>query len=435
MKRTLFRLAFLILFSVLALCVLPDAVRWANGKLPLMSSLVEDKVCAGFGWASSLLPRLSPLLSLGGAVGARRFVGLFGVPLLILPLFKGRLFCWWVCPMGFVAETVSRVSPSKIRLTKIPWVGKGLALLMVASSCAGYPLLIWLDPLCMFNGFFAAWQVPFAWGTLVLSAGFFSVVAVSLIIPNVWCHRLCPLGGVQEWIASCRRRRQNATATVGADPCVRPDPCVRLGRTHGCGGRTHRCAPTVARRSFLGFVAAGVGGLAGRKVLGKNKSSVIRPPSAAETSFNALCARCGNCMKACPYGLIVPDLGESGIDGLLTPVIKFRSQNPQQERFCSKECVACTRVCPTGALKMLSVKEKEETSIGVAKLDKVKCIAWEKQEYCVVCQEFCPYQAVIEEEHKGVNCPIIDEAICRGCGACESQCPALPIAIIIERRQ
>jgi len=120
---------------------------------------------------------------------------------------------------------------------------------------------------------------------------------------------------------------------------------------------------------------------------------------------------------------------------LLTPVIKFRSQNPQQERFCSKECVACTRVCPTGALKMLSVKEKEETSIGVAKLDKVKCIAWEKQEYCVVCQEFCPYQAVIEEEHKGVNCPIIDEAKCRGCGACESQCPALPIAIIIERRQ
>ncbi len=29
---------------------------------------------------------------------------------------------------------------------------------------------------------------------------------------------------------------------------------------------------------------------------------------------------------------------------------------------------------------------------------------------------------------------VIDEAKCRGCGACESQCPALPIAIVVEGR-
>ena len=395
MTRTLFRIVFLVLFAALALCVLPESARWAN----------------------VILPRLSPLLNLGGAVGGgRRFLGwwlLLGAPLLILPLFKGRLFCWWMCPMGFVAETVSRASPSKIRLAKIPWVGKGVALLIIGSAVAGYPLLIWLDPLCIFNGFFAAWRQPVTWASVALSAGFLSILAVSLIVPNVWCHRLCPLGGMQEWISGLRRRL----------PAKRRDLE---------GERPREPSPVVGRRVFLGFAASGAGGLAARKFLGSKKSAVIRPPGAAETSFNALCARCGNCMRACPYGLIVPDLGTSGIDGLLTPVLKFRSQNPTQYSFCFQECVACTKVCPTGALQALSVEVKKQTPIGVAKVDKVKCIAWEKQEFCVVCQEFCPYQAVIEEEHKGVNCPVIDEAKCRGCGACESQCPALPIAIVIS---
>jgi len=389
-KRTLFRIGSLILFTVLALCVLPETVREANG----------------------ILPRLSPLLNLGGALGARQ-IGwwlLLGLPLLVLPFFKGRFFCWWICPMGFVAEMVSRVSPSKLRLAKIPWIGKALALVIMASACAGYPLLIWLDPLCIFNGFFAAWRLPIAWVSAVLATGFFSILVLSLIIPNVWCHRLCPLGGLQEWLMHCAR-------------------AIRGRGKKGTPVSTD--SPAVDRRVFMGFAVSGLAGLGARKFLGKKKTAVIRPPGAAETSFNALCARCGNCMKACPYGLIVPDLGESGIDGLLTPVIKFRSKNYLQERFCFQECVACTKVCPTGAIQALSVEVKKRTPIGVAKLDKVACIAWEKKEYCVVCQEYCPYQAVNEEERDGVQCPSIDESKCIGCGACESQCPALPIAIII----
>ena len=67
-------------------------------------------------------------------------------------------------------------------------------------------------------------------------------------------------------------------------------------------------------------------------------------------------------------------------------------------------------------------------------MDKKTCIAWEKGEYCVVCQEYCPYQAIVEVEQKGVLCPVVDEKKCRGCGACESQCPALPVAIVVEGR-
>ena len=89
-------------------------------------------------------------------------------------------------------------------------------------------------------------------------------------------------------------------------------------------------------------------------------------------------------------------------------------------------------MCPTGALRPLTVEEKHSRPIGLAVIDLKKCLAWEKKEYCAVCDEYCPYKAVKLVERNGVNCPIVDAAKCRGCGACESNCPADPIAIVVK---
>ncbi len=395
-RRNLLRLLLCAVFALLALGYVPEAARrW-----------------------SVLLPALSPLAGLGGAAASHAFgaLTLAALPLLLLPLFKGRFFCWRLCPMGFLAETVSRLSRRNAGLrSKTPFVGKGLALLILGSAAAGYPLLIWTDPLCLFNGFFAAWRQPLTWASAATAAGFVLVLLTSLAAPHIWCHRLCPLGGLQELLTqvadTVRRARRPATVPSGLAENL------RLGR-----------------RVVLGFAAGGLSGLAYRrlKAAAPRTGAFIRPPGAADKNCNALCARCGNCMKACPYALIVPDLGASGLDGLFTPVLKFRSQNPAQEQFCFQDCAACTQVCPTGALRPLSTQQKKQVALGIARVDKKTCIAWEKGEHCVVCQEFCPYQAVIEVRHKGVNCPVIDPDKCRGCGACESQCPAQPVAIVIE---
>lgn len=401
-----------------------------------------------------MLPSFSPLLGMGGALAARAgaLTTLLALPLLLLPLFKRRFFCWHLCPMGFVAETVGRPCPKRPGvLRRLPFIGKGLALLMLGGALVGYPLFIWMDPLSIFNGFFAAWHQPFTWLSFGGATGFILIIVLSLLVPNIWCHRLCPLGGLQEWLS-----------LLGA----------KLRKPRAATSATGLSAATVGRRVFLGFAAGGVAGLGyryfsrraeaaliareiaqthPRRGQGKGRRrgehhlrhqntcenqrphlTPIRPPGAVAHSFNALCARCGNCIQACPYKLIVPDLGVSGIDGLFTPVLKFRSQNPTQEEFCFQECVACTTVCPTGAIRLLNVAEKQQTSLGLAHVCKSACIAWEKQEYCVVCQEYCPYQAVLEIENQGVMCPEIDATKCRGCGACESQCPAEPIAIVIR---
>lgn len=396
-RRNLLRLVILLVCAVFALGVLPE--RWLRANL--------------------VLPALSPLLNLGGAIAARTFgiLMLAALPLVVLPFFKGRFFCWRLCPMGFVAETVSRLNKRNARLLRrIPFIGKWLAPVILGSAAAGYPLLIWTDPLCIFNGFFAAWRAPATAATAVTATGFILILAASLLVPNCWCHRLCPLGGLEELLTQFANRLRARRKAAAAEPAPAATGDIHLGR-----------------RTFFGLIGSAAAARAAAAVTGRQPQTVIRPPGAAP-AFNALCSRCGNCMKACEFDLIVPDLGESGVDGLFTPSLKFRSRNDDQQNFCFQDCVACTQVCPTRALRPLTVAEKQQVAIGKAIVDKKKCIAWENKEYCVVCQEYCPYQAVIEVERNGVMCPEIDEDKCRGCGACESQCPALPIAITIAAR-
>ena len=85
-RRHGLRVVAVVVFALLALGLAPESWRAAG---------------------AAALPRLSPLLNLFGALAAREWVGwtiVLGVPLLVVPFFWGRVFCWRLCPMGFLAE-------------------------------------------------------------------------------------------------------------------------------------------------------------------------------------------------------------------------------------------------------------------------------------------------------------------------------------------
>ena len=98
---------------------------------------------------------------------------------------------------------------------------------------------------------------------------------------------------------------------------------------------------------------------------------------------------------------------------------------------CFEYCNECTRVCPTGAIERLDLAAKRNRAMGLAEIDRNRCIAWRDGEYCMVCHEFCPYLAIGTEEHAGVNCPVVLPDMCRGCGACQVNCPAIPDKAIV----
>jgi formate hydrogenlyase subunit 6/NADH:ubiquinone oxidoreductase subunit I len=133
-------------------------------------------------------------------------------------------------------------------------------------------------------------------------------------------------------------------------------------------------------------------------------------------------------MKVCTTGGLQPTLTEAGLEGIWTPRL-IPKIGP-----CDQSCNLCGHVCPTGAIKPLSVEEKEQVRIGLASFDTTRCIPYAYGRNCSVCEEHCPvptkaiYAVEVEVvDRNGVRQkilqPRVDPSLCTGCGLCENVCP------------
>lgn len=101
--------------------------------------------------------------------------------------------------------------------------------------------------------------------------------------------------------------------------------------------------------------------------------------------------------------------------------------------YCDYSCTACGQVCPTGAITELPLEEKQRRVIGVAVIDRERCIPWADGIECNVCEEMCPLpEKAIRLGGQGrgrrggqgaVRRPHMIPERCIGCGICENQCP------------
>lgn len=159
-------------------------------------------------------------------------------------------------------------------------------------------------------------------------------------------------------------------------------------------------------------------------------SAVIRPPGAVpENAFLARCIRCGACMQACPTNSLQPLGLAAGVSAVFSPVVTPR-RGP-----CEPGCNACNRVCPTGAIAPLSIVEKQKAKVGTARIFRQKCLAWELDKKCLICDEVCPFNAIEFRNLPGnpIAVPFVNENKCAGCGFCEHYCPVRAVpAIVVE---
>ena len=357
---------------------------------------------------SVFLPALSPYLAVCSVVAVRAIGGLFllAVPVLILVLAFPRWFCRYGCPAGLLQETIERLRPSTAnRRLRMPPAGKAIVLITLSGACVGYPVFLWLDPLALFNGFMNAWRQPIALASLLTGLGLPLLLLFDFVLPRVWCQRICPLGATQDFLALPRRWLRPPARCETEDP------------EEATTGRETR----LGRRYFLAVCGAGLGALAARAVRG-NSPAPLRPPGAfAEDHFKGVCVRCGNCARACPSRIIQPDLGTSGVAGLLTPVLTFEAD------YCREDCHRCNVVCPSGAIARMPLAAKRRRVIGPAQVDLYICLLAEGKE-CTACITHCPFEAIaIQTSADGFSTePLVDFAKCTGCGACEAVCPVRP---------
>jgi ferredoxin len=200
----------------------------------------------------------------------------------------------------------------------------------------------------------------------------------------------------------------------------------------------------LARRAAI-FTGLGVaGGLAIVANDRKRKQPQLRPPgSVDDTKFKGLCARCGNCVNACPSGVIYQDLRLSDPAGLLTPIVRFeKGVIENYDKYCSEDCNACTQACPTGAIASLTLEEKRCRPIGLAEVDIQECLLTQGV-MCSACtfEDVCPQNAITTVSPGGSDDMfglqqevVIDKSKCNGCGACVLTCPVKVIEVVPNGR-
>jgi len=158
----------------------------------------------------------------------------------------------------------------------------------------------------------------------------------------------------------------------------------------------------------------------------EHKRKPVMPPGALNfEKFTRQCTSCHLCITKCPTQVIRPAYYEYGLAGMLQPVMDFKTQ------YCDYTCTMCTDVCPTDALTKLTEESKKLTQIGLVQLQLSDCVVKKYNKTCTACSDICPTAAVVAMPYQDdLFIPEIDQAICVGCGACESVCPAKPLKAI-----
>jgi len=188
--------------------------------------------------------------------------------------------------------------------------------------------------------------------------------------------------------------------------------------------------PGTPRRGFLLSFALGAAAplvlpLIDRLPHRRTNRKRLRPPGALdEAAFLDACIGCGQCANVCPNKCITLTGMENGVKELATPQIIARA------RGCIV-CMACTQVCPTGALQPLepTLEGKAAVDMGKAVLSEDICYSYAGRT-CGACYRACPLPG------KAMTIGLLEQPTvhiehCIGCGLCEQACIHMPQAIRI----
>jgi len=470
--RTFLQALSLLLFSaffVLATYKLPDWLP-ADLYLRLNPLLGINAIFA----AREIIPRaLWSLITLGTTLFIGRFFCAYVCPMGASIDFLDLLFFRKKKRVGLKTGA---------SLRKVKYI---LLIIFISAALAGLSLAFLMDPMALLTRFYTFFLYPLtitlinlffdlvrplfqALGWITLShlhypqpvfymaaitlVIFGGIIALNRLTPRFWCRYLCPLGAllslvsplglfkrkVSEECNDCLKCQK--TCPMGAIPenprgtqlaeCIQcrtcanvcPQDAIRFPASFPVSMGGEYSSFSLSRRGFFYSLAGGLttGFLAARSpfTLIQGKVQLIRPPGAIpETEFLRTCIRCGECMKSCLTNTLQPCLWESGLSGLWTPKMDLRLAP------CDQNCNVCGKVCPTQAIRSLLMEEKTHAKVGTAVLRKEMCLVWAQNKLCLICDEICPYNAIVFRPVEGYRRPVVIASKCNGCGFCEQRCP------------
>jgi polyferredoxin len=410
------------------------------------------------GWPINWFLLLDPLVAIGTVLTTHTLYRplLWALVTVVLTIVLGRFFCGWVCPFGSIHHLTGylahRGQPTSRRILANRYrkaQGIKYVVLIVVLGMAAFPSAVvslqtgLLDPIPLATRSVNLLLLPiidraadsvaitaterFYEGAWLILAIFVAAVLLNLVVPRFYCRFICPLGALlailgrfaiwrigktQSECSNCKFCERNCDG--GCEPAgnIRISECVLCFncldeckdevtsyqmKPSAAGEQTN---PDISRRGFALSLVSGVLAVPAVRLsntLGGNwHHEVIRPPGALpEAEFLKRCIKCGQCMRVCPTNVIQLGGLEGGLENLWTPALNNRIGSSG----CQLNCVACGQVCPTAAIRPISLPEKLGTGefadagpikTGTAFFDRNRCLPWATDKPCIVCEENCP---------------------------------------------
>lgn len=369
--------------------------------------------------------------------------GFFVLALCLVTALFGRVYCSILCPLGWVQDGLMFLW----RRHNIPhrpsrFYNLLLAVVLFGTCIGGTVVFIrWIDPYTVFGAAVSGT----IYGLLFLT-GLAGLVAWK---GRLFCTHICPVGAVLGLItkkalyqmqidaqkcimcAACARVCPTGsidvrTKTVNNETCIRCFKCL-----NGCarnslffGRRPAQPVPfNPDRRQWLKtgvvvglfMVSVKAGWVWAQAMASSVKKRIVPPGAGSAEKLADRCLNCNLCVQNCPMHII-----KKADDVYPAVHIDFNG------RYCRFDCHRCSDVCPAGALKRMTLAQKQKTQIGLAEIDPQICVK------CGRCVNVCPKEAV---SRKRRAFPVVDEQKCIGCGLCQSVCPVQAIQIAAVQEQ
>ncbi len=356
----------------------------------------------------------------------------------VLTLLFGRIYCSTLCPLGLAQELFGMLFRRKIPVRKSNPFKYVLAALVFGVLIGGSAAVVrCIDPYTLFGS--AASGAYLGIGAAVVLALF---VAFG---KRFFCVHICPVGAVLGLIAKhsvfqvgidnrkcvscglCAAKCPTGSIDfknkkVDNETCIKCFDCMGACRRGGIRfGRipAYPLAMNESRRKMLlggaGLAAFAVlafksGAVVSKKIAAKVKNVIVPAGARDAQRFANRCLNCNLCVQNCPMKILKKaDSAYPAVHIDLT------------DGFCAFDCRKCGDVCPSGAIRRLSLSDKQRTQIGLASVDESKCVK------CGLCVMKCPKHAVKKERFE--DFPRFDSDLCIGCGACKAACPVKAITV------
>ena len=347
-------------------------------------------------------------------------------------IFYGRIYCSVVCPLGILQEIVGFLKhkltkkqcnkqinfPAKYFISAIVW-----GILVGGSSVA----IRYIEPYTIFGSLMSL--------TILGISAAFVIMCLVLIKDRIFCTNICPVGTILGLISkvapnkiyisdvcvSCGQCERNCPSgcinfkekMVNNETCIKCLKCIEIcpkgGIKYGIEPKKEKKFSLKRRQLIIaGTVIAlfdsmiKTGTILKDKIVEKIKDVILPPGSGDKERFLNTCLNCNLCVENCPNKIIVKADDEYGAVHI-----------DNTKGLCKFDCKKCSEVCPSGAIKRLSLEDKQKTRIAMAMIKDDKCVK------CGRCVEACPVHAIIKENGQ---LPVLNVLKCIGCGACKSAC-------------